>query len=570
MTGPAQSPTEKVTLRMTVNQGFVFIPMGGVGEFGANFNLYGFNGKWLIVDFGIGFPDQGTFATDILLPDPGFIIEHRADLLGMIITHAHEDHIGAVPYFLDELRCPVYASPFAHAFLKRKLTETGADRAAKLHVLEPSNTLELGPFTLEFIAMTHSIPEPNLLVIGTDSGAVLHTGDWKIDETPLVGEPSDLDRIKRLKDEPILAVISDSTNIFQEQWSGSESEAYENLLQAVQEVENGRVLVTCFSSNISRIDSLFKVAAASGRKPCVVGRSLQRMVECAQECGYIDKTQEMITERTAASLPPEKVLYISTGSQGEPRSALARISGNNHPTVRLEPGDTVLFSSKVIPGNEKAVGRMQNRLARLGVQVVSTKQRSIHVSGHPSREEMKTFYDWIQPPLVIPVHGEDRHLIEHAAFARASGVPQTLEIENGDVVQLAPGPAAIIDRLETGKFGLDGTRLVNLRSSLWVERRKLFYNGIIILSLLIEKDVDEEFELQVHTHGIQDNLSTTDIDDALFAFLEDRLMEYEELPGPDEVEKEEILIEFLKKETRKKMYRDYGVKPLVDVCVFTR
>ncbi|MBI1776887.1 MAG: ribonuclease J [Proteobacteria bacterium] len=465
-----------------------FLPLGGAGEIGMNLNLYGYRGKWLIVDCGITFGDDTTPGIEVIMPDPAWIAERRRDLVGIVATHAHEDHIGAIPYLWPELACPVYATPFTAALLKRKLAEVDLLRRVSLIEIPVEGRFSVGPFDIELIRLTHSIPEPMALAIRTSAGTVLHTGDWKLDPEPLIGKIADEPALRALGEEGVLALVGDSTNVFRPGESGSEAEVRADLMRLVGGYKR-RVAVACFASNVARLETLARVAEAHGRHAALVGRSLWRIYDAARETGYLTDIPPFVTEHDAGFLPNDKVLLICTGSQGEPRSALARIAGGGHPHVVLEAGDVAIFSSRIIPGNERAIGRLQNQLSRLGVEIVTERDEAgVHVSGHPNRDELVRMYQWVRPQIAIPVHGEMRHLIEHAKLAGECQVPQSIVVENGAMIRLAPGPAGIVEEVATGRLALDGTRLVPLEGQAVRSRRRLMRNGAAVMTLLLSRD----------------------------------------------------------------------------------
>jgi ribonuclease J len=463
-----------------------FLPLGGSGEIGMNLNLYGHAGKWLMVDLGITFGDESTPGIDIIMPDPTFIVERAEDLVGLVLTHAHEDHIGAVPYLWSRLRCPLYATPFTASVLRRKLEEVGLQGEAKITEIPMSGKFSLAPFEIELITLTHSIPEPNAVVIRTPLGSVLHTGDWKLDPEPLVGEATDEAALRSLGQGGVLAMICDSTNVFVEGTSGSESDVRASLMEVIGRLR-GRVAVGCFASNIARIETIAKVAAAHDRRVALIGRSLWRMVLSAQENGYLTDLDEFVTEHDIGYFPANKILLICTGSQGEPRSALSRIARSEHPQVTLEQGDTVIFSSRVIPGNDKSISQLQNDLSKLGVAIITDHDEEVHVSGHPARDELAEMYHWVQPRIAIPVHGEARHIKEHVALALQCQVPEALEAANGRLIRLAPGPAEVLDQIPAGRLGLDGNTLVPMDSEAVRHRHRLSANGVILVSVVLDK-----------------------------------------------------------------------------------
>lgn len=463
----------------------LFLALGGAGEIGMNLNLYAYDDQWLMLDLGISFGDEQVPGVDVVMPDPAFIVERRDKLLAVVLTHAHEDHLGAVAHLWPQLRCPIYATPFAASVLRRKLTDAGLINDAAITEVPLGGRFTLGPFELELITMTHSIPEPNAVAIRTPAGTILHTGDWKIDPEPLLGEVTDEAALRRLGDDGVLAMVCDSTNVFVPGEAGSEADVRKALTELVGRCHQ-RVAVTCFASNLARVESIAHAADANGRHPVLVGRALNRMVEAARENGYLAAMPRTIDEKEAAWLPREKVLMICTGSQGENGAAMYRLAYDEHPTLHLERGDTVIFSSRIIPGNEKSIGRLHNRLVALGVEVLTEKDAFVHVSGHPGRDELARLYQWVRPALAIPVHGELRHLEEHAQLARAVQVPDAIVAPNGTLVRLAPGTAEIIDHVPTGRLGLDGSRLIRLDSISLRPRKQMIFNGAATVTLVVD------------------------------------------------------------------------------------
>src|SRR6478735_3575389 len=436
---------------MDIDDGdLAFLPLGGTGEIGMNLNLYRCNGKWLAVDCGIGFGGAAHPEVDVMMADPGFIADRRDRLVGLVITHAHEDHIGAVPWLWPQLRCPVYATPFAATVLRRKLAEVQLLNQVKLHIVPPGGAIDLPPFKLQFLRVTHSIPEAQALVIDTPHGLLLHTGDWKLDPDPLVGPLTDEAAFAALGERGVLAMICDSTNAMVEGHSGSEAEVRQSITALVRDLR-GRIAVTCFASNIVRMDSVVHAAHAAGRSVALVGRSLRNLDAAARECGYLRDLPPFLTEDDVNDVPDDNLLMLVTGSQGEARSALARVAMDTHPRVALGQGDTVVFSSRVIPGNERAIGTVQDNLVRRGVQVMTDADHMIHVSGHPARDELRRLYRLVKPRYAVPTHGEWRHLSAHAALAREAGVTPFL-LEDGDIHSLAPGPAQGVDSAPVDKL----------------------------------------------------------------------------------------------------------------------
>jgi ribonuclease J len=464
----------------------LFLALGGAGEIGMNLNLYGYGGQWVMLDCGVTFGDDRAPGVDVLLPDPAFIVERREDLAGLVVTHAHEDHLGAIPYIWDRLRCPVYATPFAAAVLRAKLKEASFDEEVPITVVPMSGKFSVGPFEVELITLTHSIPEPNAVVLRTPVGTVLHTGDWKLDPDPVVGPTADEAALRRLGDEGVLAMICDSTNALRPGESGSEADVRDSLIQLLGRFQN-RIAVACFASNVARLRSISDAARAHGREVALVGRSLWRIEQAARETGYLDGVPAFLTEDQAGYLPRDKTVLICTGSQGEPRAALARIARDDHAHITLEPGDVVIFSSRVIPGNEVAIGRLQNDLAQLGVEVVTDGEAFIHVSGHPARDELVRMYQLVRPKVAVPVHGEARHLLAHAKLAEECQVQQALVIDNGDVVRLGPGPAAVIDEVPTGRLGVEGQRLLVIGEGALRSRQRMVFNGAAVATVVLDR-----------------------------------------------------------------------------------
>ncbi|MBR0664133.1 ribonuclease J [Roseomonas hellenica] len=462
-----------------------FIPLGGTGEIGLNLNVYRCDGALLAIDCGIGFGGPALPEVDVMVPDAGWLADHRRDLAGLVITHAHEDHIGAVAHLWRQLRCPVYASPFAAAVLRRKLAEAGLLAEVPLHIVPLGGRLTLGPFDLEFLPVTHSVPEAQAVAIRTHYGLVLHTGDWKLDPDPLIGKPTDEEAFRRLGDEGVLAMVCDSTNAMVEGHSGSEGEVRRNLTAIIRGLK-GRIAVTCFATNIARVASIAKAAGAAGRQVALFGRSLRNAEAAAREVGYLTDIPPFLPEEEAGYLPDDSLLIICTGSQGEERSAIAKIAADTHPQMALGEGDTVIFSSRRIPGNEKAIQIVQDGLVRRGCRVMTDEDHMVHVSGHPARDELKRLYGLVRPRYAVPVHGEWRHLSEHAALARACGAHPVI-VEDGDVLRLAPGNRPdVVGGVPVGRLAIDGDRLLPLDGGVLGARRKMLFNGVVVASLAVD------------------------------------------------------------------------------------
>lgn len=460
----------------------LFCALGGSGEIGMNVNLYGADGKWLMVDLGMTFGANEYPGTELVFADLEFIEERKQDLLGVVLTHAHEDHIGAVPYFAEELGVPLYATPFTARLVADKLQEAGLLKEVELKVIDHLEQFQLGPFGLRYVPLAHSIAEGNALVIETPYGRVFHTGDWKLDDEPLVGVPATEAELRAIGDEGVLALVCDSTNVFNPNPSGSEGAVREALLTEVARHQGRRVLVTTFASNVARLQTLGEVAQATNRRLCVAGRSLDRIIRTAQASGYLKNLPDLVDFDTAMNLPRGEVLILATGGQGEPRAALSRIAEDTH-QIALEAGDVVLFSSRQIPGNEIAIGRIQNRLAGRDIIMVTDRQAEIHVSGHPGRPELEALYDWLRPEILVPVHGELRHMREQARVGRARGIPKAVVQQNGDLVRLAPGKPGKISEVRAGRLVLDGDILVPADGEAIVMRRRLAANGLVIVVL---------------------------------------------------------------------------------------
>ncbi len=467
-----------------MNQGLAFLPLGGTGEIGMNLNLYRCDDTWLAVDCGIGFGGNDTPEAEILMPDPAFIVERRSALIGLVITHAHEDHLGAVAHLWPQLRCPVYATPFAAVVLRRKLGEAQLQNQVPLHVIPIGGSFELLPFRLQFLPMTHSVPEAQALVLRTPHGTVLHSGDWKLDPSPMVGLPTNLDAFAALGREGVLAMVCDSTNAMVEGESGSEADVRRSMAALVRSIR-GRVAVTCFASNVARVESIALAAEAAGRSVVVVGRSLRNLDVAARECGYLRDVPPFLSEQDADDVPDDHLLMIVTGSQGEPRSALSRIAADTHQNISLGQGDTVVYSSRMIPGNERAVMAVQDNLVKRGVRVLTDRDHSVHVSGHASRDEMRRLYGLVKPRYAVPVHGEWRHLTAHAELAREEGIAPIL-LEDGDVLNLSPGRVEVVDTAPTGRLALDGNRILPMNGGVLSARRKMLFNGLVLASLVID------------------------------------------------------------------------------------
>lgn len=463
-----------------------FVPIGGAGEFGQNMSLYGHAGKWIMVDCGMGFGDDRTPGVDLLVPDPEFAVERREDILGLVLTHAHEDHIGAIPYLWPKLRLPIYATPFTAAVVRMKLLEHGLADQVKLHEIPVSGSFELGPFRLSYVHVTHSVPEPTMLVVETKVGRIVHTGDWKLDPGPVIGPVSDSKRLQQLGEEGVIAVVGDSTNALTPGRSGSEA-ALEASFTSLFKRFKRRIAVACFSSNVARMEVIARAAHANDRDVALVGRSLWRIAECARSTGYLANVNEFLSDSDAALVPEDKIVLICTGSQGEPRSALSRITFEDHPEIDLHAGDTVIFSARAIPGNERAIQQLQSRLAKRGIEIVTPDHDFVHVSGHPAEDELTELYQWLRPRTVVPVHGEFAHLSAHAQLARDCQVPQTLIPENGTVIRFtADQEAQVIGQLDAKVLAVDGKRLVPASGGVLRQRSRMIDQGAVVVSIVLD------------------------------------------------------------------------------------
>jgi ribonuclease J len=498
----------------------LFLPLGGAGEIGMNLNLYGYGPageeRWMMIDLGITFGDGTLPGVDVMMPDPAFIEERLDQLEALVLTHAHEDHLGAVAHLWRRLGCPVYATPFTAEILAHKLAEAGLEDQVDVTIIPLGGKFSIGPFDLELITLTHSIPEPNAIAIRTPVGTVLHTGDWKFDPDPVVGEVSDEEALQRLGEEGTLAIVCDSTNVFSQGTSGSEGDLLESLTGLISTLSE-RVVVTCFASNVARLETIAAAAAANGRDVVLAGRALWRFSEVGRAHGCLADTPAFLDEDQAGFLPRDKTLIVCTGSQGEPRAALARIASGNHPRVSLDAGDTVIFSSRIIPGNETSIGRLQNQLVRSGVNVMTERDHFVHVSGHPARDELIRMYQHVRPTIAIPVHGELRHMAEHARLAGDCQVAHTVVGENGSVIRIGPGEPGIIDHVPSGRLALEGNRVVPLDGELIRGRKRALWNGTAVVTVVIDKNGQLVSEPILTTTGVLEDGDESLHDDALKA-----------------------------------------------------
>ncbi len=547
----------------------VFLPLGGSNEIGMNFNLYGFgpahDRKWIVVDLGVTFGDQTTPGVEIILPDPTYIEPYADDIVGIVLTHAHEDHLGAVHWLWPRLKAPVYATPFTAFLLREKLRDADLLDEVSITEVPLGGKFELGPFELELITLTHSIPEPNGLAIKTPLGTILHTGDWKIDPEPQLGAPTDEAAIRRLGDEGVLAMVCDSTNVFVEGEAGSEADVRKALGDLIQSL-SGKIAVACFASNVARMDTVIRAAQACGRKVCLAGRSMHRMAAAARSVGLLQGLEPFVTDDQAKHMGENEILFLCTGSQGEARAALSRIADGSHPHVKLGQGDHVIFSSRVIPGNEIPIRNLQNKLADRGVRLHTERDTpGIHVSGHPCREELRQMYSWVRPHIAVPTHGERRHLIEHAAFAKDLQVPHAVSPRNGDMVLLAPGQPGIIDEVPAGRLYVDGGVVTPENGDALRERRHAAFNGILAVSIVLDGRNKIVSGPQVRGIGLTGD-DEYSLDDALDDLAEEAEGAYKKLDG-DAREIDETIESAISRAVKKAAFRIWERKPVVETTV---
>lgn len=540
-----------------------FLPLGGSGEIGMNLNLYGTAGKWLMVDCGVTFGDETTPGIDIITPDVSFIAERSEDLLGIVITHGHEDHIGAISNLWPFLQCPVYATKFAADLIRNKLAYVELNHRVKIHEIPLDGAFKLGPFDIEFVPVTHSIPEAHMIAVKTKHGTVLHTGDWKLDPDPIIGKTSRIDRLQELGREGLLAVVADSTNALVAGHSGSEisvQKEFDRLFPTIKK----RIVVTCFASNTARLKSIAEAATRSGRSITLVGRSLWRTAEAANECGYLPEFDSFLSENEAMLSPRDKIVIVATGCQGEPRAALPRIATNSHPEIDLDAGDTVIFSSRDIPGNEKDIARLQNNLISRGLHILTPNEAPVHVSGHPAQEEISKLYQWTQPHLAVPVHGETRHQKEHAKLAESCGVKNILIPTNGQIIRLGPGVHEVVAEVTSGRWGLDGKVLRRLDASgISKDRKKMGINGAAAITLVMNAKGNVIHDPQITLMGLVDESSK----DALIADIIPLILDsIEEMPKSSRVD-DAAVRHAVTLAVRRHVNEVHGKKPVTDVHV---
>jgi ribonuclease J len=546
-------------------QELVYCSLGGAGEIGMNLNLFGYGKpgeyKWIVVDIGVTFSDDNIPGIEVILPNPEFIANQKENLLGIVLTHAHEDHVGAIAHLWPMLECPIYATPFTAAIVREKFKELKINIGSHLKIVKLGGNVKLGAFDIDYVTLTHSILEPNGLAITTPEGVVLHTADWKIDDDPLIGEKTDVKKLTELGKKGVLAMVCDSTNIFNLGSSGSESLVRTGLLTVLEKMKN-RIVITSFASNVARMETVFKVAEKIGRQVCLVGRSMNRIYQLARQCNYLQDIKVPIDVRDAKKIPKNKMVFLCTGSQGEQRAALARIANGTHPDLHLEKDDNVIFSSRIIPGNEKRLYKIFNDFSKSEINVLSEENSMIHVSGHPAREDLKKMYSWVKPKIVIPVHGEQRHMAEHINFAKEMGVKFPVKVSNGEIIRLAPGEPQVVDKVTWGRVYLDGKVLIDNDSHVLKERRNMAANGYMEITVLISKNGQIKNNPISTLKGIpliQEDESEIEYD------LEDVVMDTCKNFNLNNSKQEKNLIDTLKGNCRKLINDKSGKKPLVNI-----
>jgi len=552
---------------MKNNNELIFCPLGGSGEIGMNMNLYGYgeknNHQWIIIDIGVGFVDDSVPGIDLMVPDPDFILQRKDDLLGILLTHAHEDHIGAIALLWPSLECPIYATPFTATLIKEKFREKKINIGSHLKIIELNGNVKIGPFDINYVTLTHSILEPNALQIKTPHGTLLHTGDWKCDTDPLIGKQMDEIKLKEIGKQGVLAMICDSTNIFTEGRSGSEKDVRESMLTVFENIKK-KIIVTTFASNVARMETVFKCAEKVGRHLSLVGRSMHRIYNTARECGYLQNIKTPLDPRDAKKIPRDKIVYLCTGSQGEPLGAMNRIVNQEHPDVYLDEGDTVIFSSRIIPGNEKKLFKIHNQLVKNNINVISEENAFIHVSGHPGRDEMRDMYEWIKPKISIPVHGEHRHMKEHYDFATSLGVPQPMLIENGDMIRIAPGEPKIIDKVHNGKLYVDGNRVIDDQSRFLKDRKNIAHNGLMDVTLIISKKGNLDRNPIINIRGLPFN--DEELDECFYE-MEDEILKTSKAYSLNNKKHEKNLIDALKSNLKKIIYSKTRKRPYTNITL---
>ena len=545
----------------------LFCPLGGSGEIGMNMNLYAFgneeNRKWIVVDMGVTFADDSIPGIDLIFPDPSFLIDKKKDLLGIVLTHAHEDHIGAIAHIWPQLNCNIYATPFTAVLVQEKFKEKKIDISSKIKIVQLNSNLKLGPFNIDFVTLTHSILEPNGLSINTPLGTVLHTGDWKIDPNPLIGNNIDKQKLIEIGKKGVIAMICDSTNVLYPGRAGSESDVRDSLLNIIEK-QKKKIIVTSFASNVARMETVFYCAKKTNRKICLVGRSMLRIYKAARQCGYLGNLLEPIDVKDSSKIPREEIIFLCTGSQGEPMGAMNRVINDTHPDVYIESGDTIIFSSKMIPGNEKKLYKLQNLITKKDINLITEENAFVHVSGHPNRDDLKDMYSWIKPNCVIPVHGEHRHMKEHISFSKEMQVPYSLQVENGDIIKLMPSRnAKIVDKAPSGKMYLDGEVSVNSESRSIKERRNLASNGYLEITIIILNSGKLTKPI-ISFKGIPNK--EEDVDDIIFD-MEGEIQKVCKSFSLENKKQEKNLIESIKNNCRRLIKDKTGKKPYTNINI---
>lgn len=541
------------------DKGLFFVPLGGAGEIGINFGLYSCDGQWIAVDCGVGFAGDRLPGVDMVLPDPTFAEQIAKNLKALIITHAHEDHIGAVGHFWPLLRCPVYATPFAAEMLETRLDEAGILGRVSLETVEAGDELDLAPFDIELIPVNHSVPEAVSLLIRTKYGNVFHTGDWRFDDTPVVGKPANYARFKELGKENVLAMVADSTNVFVENDILSESDVKDSLTTLFSRYSGKRLVVTCFASNVGRIESIAEAAEKNGRTVCLLGRSLWRVEGAGRACGYFRGINVFLTDEEAQDLPPSKVLYLCTGCQGEPKAALSNLSYGVYRSLQLNKGDVVIFSSRVIPGNEQAIANIKNRFIAKGIEVVTDKDALTHVSGHANHNDMKRMYGFVRPKIAVPVHGEAAHLFEHAKLADECGISQTVIPKDGDVISFGADKADVIGSVQSGLMAMDGRKIIPVNADVLKKRRRMLEDGTVVATVVLDKKNTVIGSVQISATGLIDAQSPE------MSVLDEDIKAALSSLTPARLKDDASVADAVKAAIRKTVMENHGRRPMVDV-----
>ena len=544
---------------MKKNQ-LVFVPLGGCGEIGMNLSLYGYNDHWVMIDCGVTFGDERYPGINVFVPDISFIEKEINNLHGIIITHGHEDHIGGVAHLWKSLQCPVYVTPFAAAHLRRKLSEAGLIARVPINEIPCGGSGKLGPFEFDYISLSHSIPETQAVSLKTPVGNVLHMTDWKLDPAPLVGAQTDEQKLRKSGENSLIALMCDSTNAEVSGHSESEGKLRISLTKIIKGCAQ-RVVVACFASNIARLLTCVDAAKKSRRNVGLVGRSLWSMTENARSCGYLKGVPEFLTAEELDYCPRERLLILATGSQGEPRAALSRIASDTHSDISLEKGDTVIFSSKEIPGNERAIGRLQNQLSSRGIEILTEKDFFVHVSGHPAQDELLSIYDWLKPKLIVPIHGETRHLRAHVKFAKDHNVSEALMVENGSVLRMFPGPAKIVGKVKTGRKAVDGKELIPVESNIIKTRRQMSFSGMVVITITINANGEIINEPIISLPGVED-LESAKKDDLLSILIEDVMWDLNNL-RKSSLKNNKVVKETVFRTVRRTLKKERGLRPII-------